>query len=254
MFIDTLPVNPCTVPTSAMILAAGYGRRMLPLTERIPKPMLVISGKTILDRTIDQLLNVGVNRVVINTSHLASVVKNHLKNRDDERIAVSTESEPLETGGGVVKALPQLGHRPFYVINGDSVWVDGMKCALLRLAESWDPDSMDALLMLAPLARAASFEGLGDFTMDQNGRLHRRREKTVSPYAYMGLSIINPECFDRSPKGAFSLNWLYDRAINKERLFGIIHEGLWYHISTPGDLEIARNRFANGHSPAVPFF
>ena len=254
MFIDKLPVNPCVLPTSAMILAAGYGRRMLPLTERIPKPMLVISRKTILDRTIDHLLNVGVNKVIINISHLASVIMKHLKNRDDERISVSTELEPLETGGGVVKALPHLGERPFYVINGDTVWVDGMKCPLLRLAESWNPDRMDVLLMLAPLSRVVSFDGLGDFTMDQNGRLYRRREKTVSPYAYMGLSIINPACFDSSPKGAFSLNWLYDRAIDKGRLFGIIHEGLWYHISTPGDLEIARNRFANGHSPAVPFF
>jgi len=254
MFLSNLPARTTDVPKSAIILAAGYGKRMLPLTERIPKPLLVIEGQAVLGRSIDQLLAVGVERVVVNAAHLKERIVEFVDTLDDERITVSVEDEPLETGGGVVRALPALGEQPFYVLNGDSVWADGMKSPLLRLAESWDPDRMDVLLMLMPLARVSNFTGLGDFIMDQDGRLQRREENGVAPYAYMGLSIINPAALQGAPQGTFSLNWLYDRAIESDRLFGIPHDGLWYHISTPEDLEHARARFANGHAPAVPYF
>ncbi|MDC0998260.1 nucleotidyltransferase family protein [Rhodospirillaceae bacterium] len=254
MFLDKLPVNPCVIPNSAMILAAGLGKRMLPLTERIPKPMLVISGLTILDRAIEHLLKAGVKKIVINTSHLAAKLEEHIIRRSDSRLVLSTEEELLETGGGVRRALPSLGKEAFYVINGDSVWVDGMKSPLLRLAETWDANQMDVLLMLAPLSSIQSFQGLGDFTMDQLGRLSRRSEKNVAPFSYMGISIVNPAILLDAPEGAFSLNWAYDRAITSNRLYGIVHDGLWYHISTPTDLELARSRFINGHSPPVPFF
>ena len=254
MFLDKLPARPCIIPSSAMILAAGRGERMLPLTERIPKPMLVISGSTILDRAIEHLFKTGIKKIVINTSHLASNIEDHITTRNDNRLFLSSEKEPLETGGGVKRALPLLGKEAFYVINGDSVWVDGMKSPLLRLAESWDFEAMDILLMLAPLSSVNHFHGLGDFTMDQLGRLSRRSEKNVAPFSYMGISIVNPAIFVDAPDGAFSLNWAYDRAIKSNRLYGAVHDGLWYHISTPADLELARNRFINGHSPPVPFF
>jgi MurNAc alpha-1-phosphate uridylyltransferase len=254
MFISKLPIVPCVIPNSAMILAAGRGTRMLPLTERIPKPMLVISGMTVLDMAIDHLFEAGVGRVVINASHLASKIENHINQRNDKRLIINREEQPLETGGGVKKALPHLGTGAFYVINGDSVWMAGMKCPLLRLAESWDPKTMDVLLMVAPLSNVASFEGLGDFTMTQLGKLSRRKEKTVAPFVYMGISIINPDVLSEAPRGSFSLNWVYDRAIESDRLHGIVHDGLWYHISTPSDLELARNRFLNDHSSPVPFF
>ena len=254
MFIKHLPSLPLDIPKTAMILAAGHGKRMLPLTERIPKPMLVIVGKTILDRAIDNLFAVGIDKIVINVSHLASVIIEHIRSREDNRIILSEEDIPLETGGGVINALPKLGNEPFFIINGDSVWVDGMKNTLLRLAEKWSPNNMDALLMLASTAKTLNFDGLGDFFMDQNGFLKRRKEKTISPYAYMGLSIINPLSLANAPNGAFSLNWLYDKAIESQRLAGIIHDGLWYHISTPGDLEFARVRFADGHLKNASFF
>ena len=195
-----------------------------------------------------------VKKIVINVSHLAPIIVEYVRDRADDRIVVSEEDTPLETGGGVVKAVPELGDQPFFVVNGDSLWVDGMKSPLLRLAENWNKDKMDALLMLAPIARAANFDGLGDFIMNQNGNLERRLEKTVSPFAYMGLSIVNPKVLSGAPKGAFSLNWLYDRAIDRGRLSGLVHDGLWYHISTPSDLEIARRRFSDGHASAVAAF
>ena len=254
MLLTRLPSRTTAVPKRAMILAAGRGVRMLPLTERIPKAMLVILGRTVLDMAVEKLLAAGVERVIVNASHLAKKIVDHIAARDDDRVVSTVEAEPLETGGGVVKALPLLGSEPFYVINGDSVWVDGMKCPLLRLAEAWDAERMDVLLMLAPLAAVISFAGFGDFNMDQDGRLERRTEALVAPYAYMGLSIINPAVLADAPKGGFSLNWAYDRAREAGRLFGAAHDGLWYHISTPADLEIARARFANGHAPDVPFF
>ena len=254
MFLDTLPARPCVIPDSAIILAAGRGERMLPLTERIPKPMLIISGSTILDRAIGHLFKTGIKKIVINTCHLASNIEEHITALNDSRLLLSSEKDPLETGGGVKKALPLLGKEAFYVINGDSVWVDGMKSPLLRLAESWNPEIMDVLLMLAPMSVVNNFHGLGDFTMDQLGRLSRRLEKNVAPFSYMGISIINPAIFTDAPDGAFSLNWAYDQAIKSNRLYGVVHDGLWYHISTPTDLELARNRFINGHSPPVPFF
>ena len=254
MFLTTLPSRSSWFPKRAMILAAGKGIRMLPLTERIPKPMLVISGKTLLDMAIERLLYAGVKTIVINASHLADKIVNHIEEWSDNNLIVTVEDEPLETGGGVLRALPFLGDDAFFVINGDSVWIDGMKCPLLRLAEAWDPDRMDVLLMLARLSDTFNFDGFGDFLMDQNGRLRRRRESEVVPYAYMGLSIISPKIFSGFSSELFSLNRIYDLAIDKNRLFGIAHDGLWYHISTPVDLELARSRFANGHTADVPFF
>lgn len=254
LFLNRLPPRAPAMPRAAMILAAGRGERMMPLTETTPKPLLPINGQCALDLALERILEAGIESVVVNAAYLGQMIADHVQAVGDPRIKISHEDEPLETGGGVVKARPLLGDDPFYVINGDTVWFDGMKCPLVRLAEGWDPERMDILLLLASTARSSGYGGLGDFTMDQNGRLLRREEGIVAPYAYMGLSIINPAILDGAPEGRFSLNWAYDRAIERERLFGLLHDGLWYHISTPADLDFARSRVANGHAPAVPFF
>ncbi|MBM85657.1 MAG: mannose-1-phosphate guanylyltransferase [Rhodospirillaceae bacterium] len=254
MYLARLHSRATRVPKTAMILAAGLGKRMMPLSDRIPKPLLVIAGKTLLDRALERLIAAGVERIVVNASHLADRIVDHVTKLEDNRVFVSIEDEPLETGGGVVNAIDLLGQDPFYLINGDSVWVDGMKCTLLRLAETWDADRMDALLLLASLPRVPGFSGLGDFVMDQDGLLDRRPEAMVAPYAYMGLSILSAAMFEGAPNGPFSLNKLYNGAIEARRLHGMLHDGLWYHVSTPEDLEIARNRFATGHAPAVALF
>ena len=254
MLLTALPSRTGSVPRTAMILAAGYGRRMRPLSDRMPKPLLDINGTPMLDMILGRLFAVSVERVVINASYMKEKLVAHVDALHDARIRLSLEAEPLETGGGVLNALPALGDQPFFVVNGDSIWVDGMKSALLRLAEAWDPARMDILLTLAPLVRVPRFDGRGDFTMAQDGRLARRGEASVAPYAFMGLSILAPPALDGMPDGAFSLNRAYDRAIEAGRLFGIVHDGLWYHVSTPTDLGNARARFANGHRPDVPFF
>ena len=254
MFLTRLPTRTDAIPAGAMVLAAGRGRRMMPLTDRVPKPLLEVGGTSPLARALDRLCEAGVARIVVNASWLAEQIEEHVRSRADERIVVSREPEPLETGGAVVRALPLLGPDPFYVINGDSLWFDGMKCPLVRLAEAWDPARMDILLLLASLVRTEGYQGSGDFLMDPDGRLERAPEGIVVPYAYTGLAIIAPEALENPPPGPFSLNVAFDRAEETGRLHGLLHDGLWYHISTPEDLETARARAGNGHAPAVPFF
>lgn len=242
------------VPQTAMVLAAGRGERMTPLTDSCPKPLLEVGGKATLDRILDRLTSAGVARTVVNAHHLADRIESHLAGRETPQLTVIHETEVLETGGGVVNALPQLGDQPFFVINGDSLWLDGLRDALHRFAEIWDDGRMDVLLLLYPFARVLSWHGLGDYRMDPDGRLTRRPESHVAPYAYMGVSILHPRAFEGAPQGPFSLNRIYDRAEEAGRLFGAVHDGLWYHISTPADLDEANRRFALGHVPDKPFF
>lgn len=242
------------VPQTAMVLAAGRGERMTPLTDNCPKPLLEVGGQTTLDRILDKLAGAGVARVVVNAHHLAERIETHLAGRETPQLTVIREPSALETGGGVVNALPRLGDRPFFVINGDSIWLDGLRDALHRFAEIWDDGRMDVLLLLYPFARVLGWHGLGDYRMDPDGRLTRRPECHVAPYAYMGVSILHPRAFEAAPQGAFSLNMIYDRAEEAGRLFGAVHDGLWYHISTPADLDEANRRFAQGHVPETPFF
>jgi len=241
------------VPETAMVLAAGRGERMMPLTDTCPKPLLQVGGTAILDRILDKLADAGVARAVVNAHHLADRIESHLAERTIPEITLIREAEALETGGGVANALPQLGDRPFFVINGDSVWLDGLRDALHRFAEIWDDDAMDVLLLLYPFARVLSWHGLGDYRMDPDGRLTRRPESHVAPYAYMGVSILHPRALEGALEGAFSLNAVYDKAEEAGRLFGAVHDGLWYHISTPDDLDEANRRFAQGHVPDTPF-
>lgn len=234
------------VPGRAMVLAAGLGTRLRPLTDTVPKPMVRVAGKPMIDTVIDRLAAIGVAEVVVNTHHLAEVIESHLRQRRRPHILFSREEQILETGGGIRKALPMLGEQAFYVVNGKIVWLNGKVDALLRLAQAWDDAAMDGLLLLQPTVTAVGYSGPGDFFIDQEGRIRRRREWEVAPFVYAGIQILHPRLFADSPEGAFSLNILYDRAIEAGRLFGIRHDGEWYHVSTPQQLAEVESRIARG--------
>ena len=220
-----------TLPTHAMILAAGLGLRMRPLSLNRPKPLLPVAGRTMLDRVLDHLDTVGVAKRVVNTHWLSETIHQHLADRPN--IVFSDEPVLLETGGGVLQALPSLGPDPFFVCNADIVWTDGPSPALKRLAEAWDDSKMDALLLLQRTASAFGYDGSGDFFVDATGRARRRRENQISPTLYAGVQILHPRLFNDAQPGKFSLNRLYDRAEADDRLYAIVHDGGWYHIGTP---------------------
>ncbi len=222
------------MPRHAMVLAAGKGERMRPLTERMPKPMVPVAGKPLIDHVLDRLAAAGVEHAVVNVHYLADLLERHLSRRQRPRIAISDErGQLLDTGGGVVKALGQLGGEPFFHVNSDTLWIDGAKPNLERLDAAFDPARMDALLLLAPVATSIGYDGRGDFTMDADGRLQRRRENEVTPFVYAGAAILSPAMFAGAPQGAFSLTRLFDRAIEAGRLHGLRLEGVWMHVGTP---------------------
>ena len=225
-----------TLPKSAMVMAAGYGTRLRPLTDKVPKAMVKVLGRPMLDVVLDRLAAAGVERAVINLHHLGEVIRDHLKFRKDIEIVYSAETEILETGGGTKKALPLLGSDPFFVVNAKIIWLNGREDALHRLAKAWDPERMDSLLLLQPTVTAIGYDGPGDFLMDQEGRLKRRPEWEVAPFLYSGVNITHPRLFEASPDGAYSVNILWNRAIAQGRLAGIRHDGEWYHVSTPQHL------------------
>jgi aminoglycoside/choline kinase family phosphotransferase len=238
--------TPAAIPPRAMVLAAGLGTRLRPLTDTVPKPMVRVAGKPMIDTVIDRLGAIGVREIVVNTHHLAEVIESHLKERPSPRIVFSREEEILETGGGIKKALPLLGSEPFYAVNGKIIWLNGKTDALVRLAEVWNDAEMDGLLLLQPTTSAIGYDGPGDFFIDQVGRIRRRREWEVAPFVYAGIQILHPRLFADAPDGAFSLNVLYDRAIEAGRLFGIRHDGEWFHVSTVKQLAEVEARIARG--------
>jgi MurNAc alpha-1-phosphate uridylyltransferase len=217
-----------------MVLAAGLGLRMRPLTLSTPKPLIAVAGRTMLDRVLDHLDRVGCATKVVNAHWHADKLRAHLAGRAD--IVVSEEPDLLETGGGVAKALAWLGEAPFYVCNADILWEDGGWPALARLAAAFDAGRMDALLLLQRVETAFGYEGMGDFHLGADGRLRRRQGDEAAPYLFSGVQILHPRLFAGHPGGAFSLNLLYDRAMAIERLFGLVHDGSWYHIGTPSAL------------------
>ena len=218
-----------------MVLAAGFGVRMKPLTDHMPKPLIQLAGKALIDHVLDRLAAVGVERVVINVHYLADAMERHLAGR--RFIVISDERDRLlETGGGVVKALPLLGEAPFFLVNSDTIWTEGVRPNLARLADAFDPDRMDALLLLAPTATSVGYSGQGDYAMTPDGRLQRRGERQVVPFVYASAAIVSPNLFADSPRGAFSLLRLFDRAEASERLHGVRLEGVWMHIGTPAAL------------------
>jgi len=242
MTVALLKRKPMTVER-AMVLSAGLGERMRPLTNERPKPLLEVRGETLLDRALDHLASADVHTAVVNTHYLAEMIAGHLASRRRPRIELSHEPDLLETGGGVVKALSKLGRRPFFVINSDSLWLDGPQSALRRLMDVWDGPRMDALLLVYPTVNVAGYGGSGDFLMAPDGALNRRREGEIAPFLFTGVQLLHPRLFADAPDGPFSLNLLYDAAENRGRLFGMRHDGLWFHVGTPELLARAEAEF-----------
>ena len=222
------------MPNRAIVLAAGLGTRMRPYNGHIPKPLVEIGGKSLIDYSLDRLADAGVERVVVNVHHLADILERHLAPRQRPHIVISDErGELLGTGGGIAKALPKLGDAPFFLANSDTVWLDGVKPNFKRMADAFDSKTMDVLLLLAPTTNSIGYTGRGDFAMLPDGRLRRRRESEVVPFVYAGAAILSPALFDDVPKGAFSLTVLFDRAAENGRLYGLRLEGVWMHVGTP---------------------
>lgn len=236
----------------AMVLAAGLGIRMRPLTDDRPKPLVVLAGRTLLDRALDRLADAGVRRVVVNCHYRADMISQHLAGRTD--VVLSPEAELLETGGGVTAALAHLGDTPFFVVNSDAVWRDGPTPALDRLAAYWNDGAMDALLLLVPTPAIAggTINDRGDYHLEPDGRARRRAEGEIAAFLFGGIQILHPRLFDGAPDGPFSLNVLYDRAEASGRLYGIRHDGEWYHVGTPEDLTAAEAELGTSQSGEQP--
>ena len=233
------------MPTTAMVLAAGYGKRMRPVTDIIPKPMVEVAGRSLIHRVLDQLVVNGIRKAVVNLSYKGEQLREHLEGRNAPELVFSIEDTPLETGGGIAKALPLLGNEPFFVANSDVIFLDGTVPTLHRLAQHWDPARMDALLLLVPSVRAYGYHGQGDFFLNPKGVMRRRKEHEVAPFVFTGIQLMHPRLFKDAPSGAFSLNVLYNRNVvadgSIERIFGISHDGAWLHVGDPRSFAFAEN-------------
>jgi N-acetyl-alpha-D-muramate 1-phosphate uridylyltransferase len=231
-------------PDKAMVLAAGLGLRMRPLTERMPKPLVQVAGRPLLDHVLDKLGAAGVSEAVVNIHYLPDQIIDHVAGRKKPRVIISDERERvLGTGGGIVKALPLLGQTPFFLVNADTMWIDGVRSNLARLAETFDPARMDILLLMAPTASSIGYDGSGDYGMLPDGALRKRREHQVVPFVYAGAAILSPALFAEAPKGEFSLTKAFDAANEQERLFGLRLDGTWMHVGTPDAIAAAEEAF-----------
>jgi len=229
------------LPRSAMVLAAGLGTRLRPITDTIPKPLVEINGRSLIDHALDRLVSAGVEHVIVNVHYKAAMIADHLARRDHPRIKLSEEIELLDTGGGVARALPLLGEA-FFVVNSDVFWLDGKESALLRLAAAFDPSRMDGVLLVQPTATAVGYDGSGDYFLDVRGNPQRRRDRAAAPFLFAGIQLLHRRLFDETPGGAFSLVRLFDRAEAAGRLSAIVHDGDWYHVGTPEGLALTRER------------
>ncbi len=229
-----------------MVLAAGLGTRMRPLTAATAKPLLTLRGRSLLDHALDRLGDAGVTDAVVNAHWKADQVVGAMAARVRPRVRVQLEPELLETGGGVRRALPLLGAAPFFVVNGDAFWLDGPSPALMRMARMFDPARMDALLLLVPTTRAENAPARGDFIADAWGVLRRPRPQEIAPHLFAGVQMLRPGLLAEEPLEPFSLNRSYDRAAAAGRLFGLVHDGLWFHLSTPADLARTERMLARG--------
>jgi N-acetyl-alpha-D-muramate 1-phosphate uridylyltransferase len=230
-------------PRSAMVLAAGLGTRLRPVTDILPKPLIEINGRTLLDHAIDRLVLAGIEQIVVNTHYKAGMIADQLAKRDHPHIEISHEGELLDTGGGVARALSWL-EEAFFVVNADVFWLEGKEPALLRLARTFDPGRMDAILMLHRAVTAIGYDGDGDYFLAPDGQPRRRREREVAPFVYAGLQLLHRRLFDGISQRLFSLVRLYDRAETAGRLHAIVHDGEWFHIGTPTGLAATRARLS----------
>jgi len=231
-------------PAKAMVLAAGLGLRMRPLTDHMPKPLVQVAGQPLLDHVLDKLALAGVSEAVVNVHYLPDQIIAHTAARTRPRIIISDERDQvLGTGGAVVKALPLLGDAPFFHLNADTMWIDGVRPNLARLAETFDPTRMDILLLMAPTTSSIGYGGRGDYGMLPDGALRKRREHQVVPFVYAGAAIMSPSLFRDAPAGEFSLTKMFDRANEQERLFGLRLDGVWMHVGTPDAVQAAEEAF-----------
>lgn len=237
------------VPETAMVMAAGLGKRMRPLTATRPKPLVEVGGKALIDHAFDRLRAAGVKRAVVNVHYLADALEAHLSHRvkgidvvvSDERMAL------METGGGIVQARDMIGDAPFVVVNSDNLWLDGPTDAIKALAAAWDDDKMDALLLMVPLARAHCHGGQGDFRLAPDGRITGRRQPgRVAPFVYTGVQILSPRVIREWPEGPFSTMLFWERAIAVGRAYGVVHQGLWFDVGTPQAIPYAETMMADG--------
>jgi N-acetyl-alpha-D-muramate 1-phosphate uridylyltransferase len=235
------------VPHTAMVMAAGLGKRMRPLTATKPKPLIEVGGKPLLDHVLERLRAAGVKKVVVNVHYLADAVEAHLATRAHGlEVEISDERHLLlETGGGLIHAEPLIDADPFIAVNSDNLWVDGPADTLKLLASHWDDTKMDALLLLVPLARAENHKGVGDFHMDRAGRLRRRDRSHVAPFVYTGIQMVSKRLLRDAPEGPFSTNILWDRAIEEGRCFGAVHQGLWFDVGTPKSIPMTEAALEN---------
>lgn len=238
---------PADVPHTAMVMAAGLGKRMRPLTATKPKPLIEVGGKSLLDHVLEKLRAAGVKKVVVNVHYLADAVEAHLASRAHGLdVAISDERSLLmETGGGMVQAERLIDSDPFLAVNSDNLWVDGPADTLKLLASHWDDEKMDALLLLVPLARAENHKGIGDFHMERTGRLRRRNKSHVAPFVFTGVQMVSKRLLRDAPEGPFSTNVLWDRAIEEGRCFGAVHQGLWFDVGTPTSIPMTEAALEN---------
>jgi len=235
------------VSDTAMVLAAGLGKRMRPLTASRPKPMVPVAGKPLIDHALDKLAEAGVARAVVNVHYLADYLEAHMAKRQKPAVTISNERPLLlETGGGMVKALVDgLLPDPFFALNSDNVWLDGPVDVFHDLSSAWDADRMDALLLMVRHSDAGNYRGLGDFRLDPLGRVSRRASRKVAPFIFTGIQIVSHRLLRDAPEGAFSTNILWDRAMAEGRLYGLVHTGQWFEVGTPQSIaptEEALNR------------
>jgi N-acetyl-alpha-D-muramate 1-phosphate uridylyltransferase len=231
-------------PSKTMVLAAGLGVRMRPLTDRMPKPLVRVAGRPLLDHVLDKLGAAGVSEAIVNVHYLPDQIIDHVADRTRPRVVISDERDhALGTGGGVVKALPLLGQAPFFLVNADTMWIDGVRPNLARLAEAFEPARMDILLLMAPTTSSIGYNCRGDYAMLPDGALRKRREHQVVPFVYAGVAIMSPSLFADAPAGEFSLTKMFDLANEQERLFGLRLDGVWMHVGTPDAISAAEEAF-----------
>jgi len=241
------PTN--SIPKRAIVLAAGLGTRMRPLTDDRPKALVEIAGRPLIDHALDRLAAAGVSPAIVNLHHFADRLEAHLAARQRPKVIVSDERrEILGTGGGIAKALPQLRGEPFFLLNSDSLWLEGKASNLARLGRAFDGGRMGALLLVAAAADAIGYDGRGDYFMDASGALRRHADNEAAPFVYAGAAILSPALFRGAPKGAFSLTPLFDQAEAKGRLYGLLLEGLFLHVGTPAAVAAAENAIRNARA------
>lgn len=242
------PEIAANVPDTAMVMAAGLGKRMRPLTATRPKPLVEVAGKPLIDHALDRLRAAGVRKIVVNVHYLADALEAHLRAKAaDFEISISDERPQLmETGGGLVQAGKLIGADPFLVVNSDNLWVDGPSDALQLLSSLWREGEMDALLLLVPQARAGNHGGQGDFHMTASGRLIRREKGKVAPFVYTGIQMVSKRLLRDAPEGPFSTNFFWDRAIGEGRCFGAVHQGLWFDVGNPAAIKQTERALEHG--------